>query len=67
MALATALSEAWNTEQVFTHPSYDVAWLEEVEDELTVEAIDYAFRKMWKASMPRVFVALNQDLPDGPG
>lgn len=66
VALATALSEAWNTEQVFTHPSYDVAWLEEVEDELTVEAIDYAFRKMWKASMPRVFVALNQDLPDGP-
>lgn len=66
VALATALSEAWNTDQVFTHPSYDLAWLEEVEDELTVDAIDYAFRKMWKASMPRIFVALNTDLQDGP-
>jgi zinc protease len=64
--LADAIWSSWTDGSVFPHPDYALAWFEDIESDLTVEAIEYAFRKMWKAAPPRVFVALNQDLDDGP-
>jgi zinc protease len=64
--LADAIWSAWADDSVFAHPDFALAWFEGIESELTVEAIDYTFGKMWKAAPPRVFVALNQDLDDGP-
>lgn len=65
-ALADSIWSSWTDGSVFAHPDFALAWFEEIEAELTVEAIEYAFRKMWKAAPPRVFVALNEDLADGP-
>ncbi len=65
VGLADGIADAWVGEQVFTHPDYDLAWFEEIESELTVAELEFAFRKMWKGAAPSVFVALNQDLPDG--
>jgi len=64
-ALADAIWGAWAEDSVFAHPDYALAWFEQIEAELTVEAIEYAFHKIWKTAPPRVFVALNEELGDG--
>ncbi len=66
VSLADGIWNAWASDRVFAHPDYAVAWLEDNESELTVDAIEYAFRKMWKAAPPNVFIALNEELSDGP-
>lgn len=64
--LADGIWSAWADDRVFAHPDYALAWFEDIESELTVEALEYSFNRMWKAAPPRVFVALNEELTDGP-
>lgn len=65
-ALADGIWNNWAGDRVFAHPDYAVSWFEDIEAELTVEAVEKAFRSMWKAAPPSVFVALNEELSDGP-
>ncbi len=64
-ALADGIWGAWMEDTVFVHPDFALEWFESVEAELTVEAIEYAFKKIWKAAPARVFVALNEEFEDG--
>lgn len=64
-SLADGIWGAWIEAQVFVHPDFALDWFESIESELTVAAIDQAFKTMWTAAPPRVFVALNQELEDG--
>ena len=65
-ALADGIWGSWIEGAIFVHPDFALEWFESIEGELTVEALEYAFGKMWKAGPPRVFVALNEELDDGP-
>jgi len=64
-ALANALVSNWLSGEVFTHPRAGLAFYEEMEPTLTLEAVEDAFRDMWTAAEPRVFVASNVALEDG--
>ncbi|XBQ17255.1 MAG: insulinase family protein [Oceanicaulis sp.] len=65
-SLADAVWQAWINGDVFAHPDYALSWFEEVSDKITVEAVEAAFDEIWSAAPPQVFVALNQELEDGP-
>ncbi|MGJ3231625.1 MAG: M16 family metallopeptidase [Oceanicaulis sp.] len=64
--LADAVWRAWINGDVFAHPRYALDWFTSIEDQLTLEDVEAAFRDIWDANPPHVFVALNQDLGDGP-
>ena len=63
--LADGLWSSWIEGQVFSSPQDALARFEAQEDRITVEAVEDAFREIWKASPPMVMVAVNQDLADG--
>ncbi|WP_306015283.1 pitrilysin family protein [Oceanicaulis sp. MMSF_3324] len=63
--LADSVWSSWIEGQVFSSPSDVMARFEALEDEITLEAVEDAFNRIWKASPPKVMVALNQDITDG--
>lgn len=60
--LADALWQSWRNGDVFTHPEFDLAWLQEYDDEITVEAVESAFEEIWTTAPAQVFVAANQEI-----
>jgi len=64
-SLADGLVSNWLTGEVFTHPSTGLALYEEIEPTLTLDAVEAAFRDMWTAAAPKVFVASNIAMDDG--
>lgn len=65
-SLADSVWRAWINGDVFAHPRYALDWFEQIEDQLTVEAVEAAFTEIWNAAPPQVFLGLNQPLEDGP-
>lgn len=63
--LADGLWSSWIEGQVFAAPADVMARFEALEDQITVEAVEDAFKRIWYASPPKVMVALNQDVTDG--
>ncbi len=63
--LSDALWQAWVNETVFSHPRDNLARFEARETDMTLEAVETAYRAMWSAAPPMVMVALNQDLAQG--
>ena len=63
--LADAIWSAWLGEEVFVHPDYALSWFEEIEDQLTVDAVETAFEDSWAAAPPHVFAALNTEIENG--
>lgn len=63
--LADGLWSSWIEGQVFSAPADVMARFEALEDQITVEAVEDAFKRIWYASPPKVMVALNQDVTDG--
>lgn len=62
--LANALWSSWANEQVFTHPSSNLARFEALEPEINVEAVEAAFREIWALSAPQVFLASPEAMAD---
>ncbi len=63
--LADSIWSAWLSDRVFTHPRFALEWFESMEDEITVEAVEEAFREIWTAAPPMVLVAVNEPHEDG--
>jgi len=64
-SLADSLWSSWINNSVFGHPRDALARFEAFEDEITLEAVETAYRAIWSAAPPMVMVAVNQDLADG--
>ncbi|PWE18044.1 insulinase family protein [Marinicauda salina] len=63
--LADKIWQAWINENVYDHPDFALAFFEAFEPEITVEAVEAAFREIWTAAPPQVFVAANQEIENG--
>lgn len=64
--LADGIWQDWLGETTINHPEWDAEWLEANEDQLTLENVEAAFRAIWAAAPPQVYVAVNEPLEDGP-
>ena len=65
--LATTIWQTWLNDSVFAHPAAILEGFEAYEAEITVEAVETAFREIWSAAPAHVHVALNEELEDGAG
>jgi len=63
--LADQIWSSWIGGQVFTHPATDLERFEALEADITLEAVETAFREIWLAAPPMVMVAVNQEMEDG--
>lgn len=61
-SLADSFWQAWQSGDVFTTPAYDLQWFEAYRGDITVEAVEAAFRDVWTQSPPQVYVAANQEV-----
>lgn len=61
-ALANALWSSWRYESVFSHPVDALARFNAVEDRITLEAVNAAFREQWSGNGPLVFLATSLDI-----
>ncbi|MEE2525651.1 insulinase family protein [Hyphobacterium sp. HN65] len=60
--LADALWSAWRYGSVFSHPSSALERYNSLEDRVTLEAVNAAFRAQWDGNGPLVFLATSLDL-----
>ena len=63
--LADGIWQGWLGETTLNHPSWQAEWLEASEEQLTLENVKPAFRAMWAAAPPQIYVAVNEPLEDG--
>lgn len=63
--LADAIWSAWLSDRVFTDPRFALEWFESIDDDITLEEVEAAFRAMWTAGEPMVHVAVNEPVEDG--
>ena len=63
--LADEVWQSWLSEQVFANPVSVLERFEQIEPQLTLAEVEAAFRDIWTAAPPQVFVGLNQPLDDG--
>lgn len=64
-SLADQIWSSWVSGQVFTHPSTALARFEAAEAEITLDAVEAAYREIWSTAPPMVMVAVNQNLENG--
>jgi zinc protease len=63
--LADSIWQGWLGESTLNHPSWQAEWLEANEAELTVENVEAAFRAIWAAAPPQIYIAVNEPLEEG--
>lgn len=61
-SLSDALWSSWRFNQVFGHPADALARYNEYEDDITVEAVNAAFRDQWTGNGPLVFLATSLEI-----
>ncbi len=62
--LSNALWSSWRFEQVFSSPADVLARYNELEGDVTLEAVNAAFREQWSGNGPLVFLATSQEIDD---
>jgi zinc protease len=60
--LSNALWSSWRYNQVFNHPADALTRYNSLEDDITVEAVNAAFRDQWSGNGPLVFLATSLDI-----
>jgi len=63
-SLAGAITGAFADDSVFVHPRNAHALFAEQADELTLEAVEAAFREEWRDSEPLIFLSTSADIAD---
>lgn len=63
-SLSDALWSSWRSNRVFGHPADALARYNEYEDDITVEAVNAAFRDQWTGNGPLVFLATSLEIND---
>ncbi|WP_394693690.1 M16 family metallopeptidase [Hyphobacterium sp.] len=63
-SLSDAIWSSWRFNQVFGHPSDALARFNGYEDDITLEAVNAAFREQWSGNGPLVFLATSLEIDD---
>lgn len=63
-SLSDALWSSWRYNQVFNHPADTLARYNGLEDDITLEAVNAAFRAQWAGNGPLVFLATSLEIDD---
>jgi zinc protease len=63
-SLSNALWSSWRYNQVFNHPADTLARYNGLEDNITLEAVNAAFRAQWAGNGPLVFLATSLEIDD---
>lgn len=63
-SLSDALWSSWRFNQVFGHPADALARYNGYEDDITIDAVNAAFRAQWSGSGPLVFLATSLEIDD---
>ncbi|MEM0910974.1 MAG: insulinase family protein [Pseudomonadota bacterium] len=64
-SLASAIFQSWLEKTVFVSPEYALQWFDEIEQTLTVEAVEDAFRKVWTLDTPSIFLTNSVEIDGG--
>ena len=63
-ALSDALWSSWRYHQVFNHPADSLVRYNGFEDDISLEAVNAAFREQWAGNGPLVFLATSLEIND---